>query len=129
MNNTWCQHRVFGRLRLGAVLLLCGWLAGCASGQLALFGGQRSTPPFRDPNLSVQAASGSLAPGQSTKADVLAALGPATVLKFDSGYEVWAYRTKSAEPASTHAELVILFAPSGVVAKSRVRPAYVVSAP
>ena len=115
-------------LRLCTVLLLCGWLVGCASGSLGLFGGQSSTPPFRDPNLSMQAAINSVTPDQSTKAEVMAALGPATVLKFDSGYEVWAYRAKSTEPASAHAELVILFAPSGIVTKSRIRPAYLVPA-
>ena len=116
-------------LRLGTVLLLCGWVAGCASGRLGLFGGQSITPPFHNPILSMQAASNSVTPGQTSKAEVLAALGPATVLTFDSGFEVWVYRTKSAEPIAAHAELVILFAPSGIVAKSRIRPAYDVPAP
>ena len=115
-------------LRPCTVLLLCGWMVGCASGGLGLLGGQSSTPPFRDPNLSMQAASNSVTPGQTRKDEVLAALGPATVLKFDSGFEVWAYRTKSTEPTAAHAELVILFGPSGIVTKSRIRPAYLVPA-
>jgi hypothetical protein len=46
--------------------------------------------------------------GESTSADVRAALGEALVIDFDSGYEVWVYR-----------ELVLLFAPSGVLTKAR----------
>jgi hypothetical protein len=43
-----------------------------------------------------------------------AALGEAAVVDFDSGYEVWLYREKLSE-------LVLLFAPSGVVTKTRIR--------
>ena len=74
-----------------------------------------------------------------TRGDVIAAFGPATVIRFDSGYEVWLYRLE--EPASAHkpgnapttpepahsdrpsSELVLLFSPSGVVDKVRVRSA------
>jgi hypothetical protein len=48
--------------------------------------------------------------GENTKPGVRAALGDAVVVGFDSGYEVWAYR-----------ELVLLFDPSGMVAKARTR--------
>ena len=64
--------------------------------------------------------------GKSSKAEVMAALGTGTVINFDSGYEVWVYRTKSREPAEAKAEFVILFSPDGVVRKTRLRPAYVV---
>ena len=74
----------------------------------------------------MQSASDSITIGKSSKADVLAALGPATVIHFDSGYEVWVYRTKSREPAEAKAEFVILFSPDGVVRKTRLRPGYVV---
>jgi hypothetical protein len=73
----------------------------------------------------------------NSKADVIAALGPATVLRFDSGYEVWVYRfvesprtqadarSGASAPgkgsAETPSELVLLFTPTGVVAKTRVR--------
>jgi hypothetical protein len=60
----------------------------------------------------------SLAIGESTKADARAALGEAVVVDFPTGYEVWVYKDESA-PAS--AELVLLFAPSGILAKTRVR--------
>ncbi len=62
--------------------------------------------------------------GKTTKAEVMAVLGAATVINFDSGFEVWVYRTGSRAPAETKAEFVILFAPDGVVKKTRVRPAY-----
>ena len=60
--------------------------------------------------------------GKSTKADVIAALGKTTVLNFDSGYEVWVYQVTGGAAAIDRTEFVILFAPSGVVAKTRIRP-------
>ena len=70
-------------------------------------------PPF-DPHELLSA----LTIGESTKADVRAALGEAVVVDFPSGYEVWVYREKSPSPS---AELVLLFAPSGILSKTRVR--------
>jgi outer membrane protein assembly factor BamE (lipoprotein component of BamABCDE complex) len=78
---------------------------------------------------SAQAAKDAITVGKSTKADVLAALGKPVVVNFESGFEVWVYRenpeqkpppAKTAAPART--ELVLLFAPSGVVTKTRIRP-------
>jgi hypothetical protein len=77
-------------------------------------------------------------PGKSTRADVVAALGESLVIRFDSGYEVWVYRLDNASPRDEDPvrrflqrrarppaadEFVVLFAPSGVVAKTRIRPA------
>ena len=76
--------------------------------------------------MSMQSASDSITAGKSSKADVMAALGPATVINFDSGYEVWVYRAKSREPAEAKAEFVILFGTDRVVKKTRLRPGYVV---
>ena len=104
----------------GLALMLSLALAGCAGGP----GGEASVAPFRDKNMSLQSADGIIAVGTSTKAEVLAALGPATVVKFDSGYEVWAYRDKPARAAVPGNEFVILFAPDGIVKKTQVRPAY-----
>jgi hypothetical protein len=87
-----------------------------------------STAPILGEIRSAQAAKDSITIGKSTKADVLAALGKPVVVSFDSGYEVWVYRenpeqkpppAKTAAPART--ELVLLFAPSGVVTKTRIR--------
>ena len=51
-----------------------------------------------------------------------AALGKATVIDFDSGYEVWVYRERLKEKAKPPpTELLLLFAPSGMLAKTRIR--------
>jgi outer membrane protein assembly factor BamE (lipoprotein component of BamABCDE complex) len=65
--------------------------------------------------ISARTAEKALSVGTSTKADVRAALGEATVVDFASGYDVWVYRER------TGSELVLLFEPSGVLAKTRVR--------
>lgn len=81
---------------------LCVLLMGCAGAgapRLAAIEAQRTA------NVVV---------GQSTKAEVLALLGRSASIAFDSGYEVWAYRAGTTE-------FVILFAPSGTVARTRTR--------
>jgi hypothetical protein len=71
---------------------------------------------------SAQAAKDSLAIGKSTKTAVRAALGEATVIDFESGYEVWLYRERPAEKAApAPGELVLLFDPSGRLIKTRLR--------
>jgi hypothetical protein len=72
--------------------------------------------------ISAQAAKDIISVGKSTKSDVTAALGQAVVIGFDTGYEVWVYREKlhdKAPPPRT--EFVLLFAPSGIVTKTRIR--------
>ena len=100
-------------LGLGAALALL--LAGCAGINAP------AAPPFRDHSLSIPSAQALIVPGQSTRSDVAAALGTPTVITFDSGFEVWAYRNRPQGSAPASAELVILFGPSGVVRKSRTR--------
>jgi hypothetical protein len=71
---------------------------------------------------SVQTAANGIAVGKSTKADVRAALGEAVVVDFESGYQVWVYRERLTEKAKPQArELVLLFEPSGKLAKTRIR--------
>ncbi len=97
---------------------LCACLAGCASKGT----GER---PSRTQATSVPAdARAAVTIGKSTKADVIAALGKTVAIAFDSGYEVWVYHIKgdTALPPGT-AEFVLLFDPTGVVTKTRVRPA------
>ena len=53
------------------------------------------------------------------KAEVQAALGPAKVIAFDSGYEVGVQRTLEPETKQVTEERVVLFTPEGVVQKSR----------
>ncbi|CAN5730306.1 hypothetical protein BH11PSE7_BH11PSE7_04870 [soil metagenome] len=101
---------------------LCLFLAACAgTGGL---GANRKITPFRDATMTMQRAIELSVPGQTTKAEVAAALGTANAVRFDSGYEIWVYREKPAEPNADSAELVILFTPAGIVQKSRSRPAY-----
>ena len=111
-------------IRNGFAFAGCLWLAACAGP--GLFNAGSGAPPFSNPALSMQSASDSIIIGKSSKADVMTALGAATVINFDSGYEVWVYRAKSREPAEAKAEFVILFGTDGVVKKTRLRPAYVV---
>lgn len=96
-------------------------LGGCAAPQRQH---QESAAPFRDPGLTVQAARDRLRLGESHRSEVSATLGPATVVRFPSGFEVWTYRghrdRRDAKGAEVP-ELVILFSPTGVVQKSRVR--------
>ena len=107
--------------RFGVTLFCVLGLAGCA-GTSGLFNSEDAPPPFRDHGMSMQNANDAIVIGQSRRADVMAVLGPATVVQFDSGYEVWAYRGKTSKSADPGAEFVILFAPSGTVKKTRIRP-------
>jgi ABC-type phosphate transport system substrate-binding protein len=101
---------------------LCVCAAGCAALRQspAASGVQRG-------GMSAQGASDAVAIGGSTKADVVAALGGATVIRFDSGFEVWVYRYNSDAPADSENkargenEFVVLFDPSGILAKKRIR--------
>ncbi len=116
-------------VRAGMSWLLCLCLAACA-GAPGWLGSDSKAPPFRDPAMTMQSAREAIAVGKTTKAEVIAVLGPATVVKFDSGYEVWAYREipvgqavdRAADQAASRAEFVILFTPSGIVKKTRIRP-------
>ena len=100
------------RLAVIAVAASLLVLGGCATPHASA---------FRDPALTVQAASQRIVPGQSSRADVSAALGPAQVVAFDSGFEVWAYRSASPGAKSSDTELVLLFSPDGILRKTRVR--------
>lgn len=101
-------------------------LAGCA-GPLGFSGAGDKTRPFRDPEMSMQAAMEAVVIEKSNKQEVMAALGPGIVVRFDSAYEVWVYRKNPLRSEAENAEFVILFAPSGIVKKTRIRPAYGVS--
>lgn len=92
-------------------------LAGCAA-----------TPPAPPGLVAAERLVQAPAPGTSTMQQVQAALGPATTVRFDSGYQVWLYLYQPA-PAlppgpggkTQYAEFVILFGPDGVVVKTRRR--------
>lgn len=103
--------------------------------------GACSSMPARAPQpASPAAVMDSVKPGSSTTAEVAAMLGKARDrVVFDSGFEVWVYEFKPtpAEIGSTSAafsrllgdramrgktEVVVLFAPSGIASKMRLRP-------
>jgi hypothetical protein len=103
--------------RIGIALAFAVCVVGCAT--------QPSTVPsavVTSPRAKLIAADrvkDAVVIGKSTKADVIAALGETLVISFDTGYEVWVYRLANAQTG----EFVILFAPYGLVAKTRIRPA------
>jgi len=89
--------------------------------------------------VSAHNAKDAISIGKSTKSDVIAALGKTKGISFDSGFEVWVYHVTGDTPAGPGSgelfgraglarsslgktEFVILFAPSGVVTKTRTRP-------
>jgi hypothetical protein len=123
--------------RRSLVCAFCACSLGCAVPQEAPV-----TTVIAVPGQAGSAAAGnamrSIAIGRSSKADVIAALGHTTVVSFDSGFEVWIYRYRDVTPdkaswlgrmgfsgsrkgKSEGTELVVLFAPSGVVTKTRIR--------
>jgi len=114
-------------LRRLAASMACVAIAGCAglgmSHPSARVPGWMGTPT--DASLAPQAAMEMIAVGRSSKIEVRSALGQAIVIAFDSGYEVWVYRWAGADGTTRAAtELVVLFEPSGLATKLRLRPGY-----
>ena len=122
--------------RIGVVIALSGGLVACALQPAADPGAVETST--RTKLIAPDRPKETVTVGRSTKADVIAALGETLVISFDNGYEVWVYRLADAATRAmlaqrifgsrkaereTTAEFVILFAPSGVVAKTRIRPA------
>jgi outer membrane protein assembly factor BamE (lipoprotein component of BamABCDE complex) len=124
-------------LHAGVVYAFCACVAGCAVPEVSSVTTSAVTPAN---TISAHDARDAVTIGKSTKADVIAALGKTTVISFDSGFEVWVYQIKNDTPAKVSwwerigradpnketlgkTEFVVLFAPSGVVTKTRVRPA------
>ena len=106
------------RLHLGLAALFCTALAGCAG----LGAPQRSPQAVQSQLQQADEARAKVAPGNSTRADVQAALGKPIAVPFASGWEAWVYRWGDAAHAASATELVILFSPDGLVKKARVRP-------
>jgi len=105
--------------------LLCASFAAAISGCAGPSGPPPGAAPAKAAVIAPQAAQALVLPGQSTKADVEAALGRADVVRFDSGWDVWAYRWRGQQRTTRgDTELVILFGPDGVVRKTRIRPPY-----
>ena len=130
------------RFHARVVFALCACIAGCAAPAASPV----TTGDAAANTLSARNARDAITIGKSTRAEVIAAFGKTTVVSFDSGFEVWVYQIiggrvtgkTAAKPswvermlhagsekgiARGNPELVVLFAPSGVVAKTRIRPA------
>jgi hypothetical protein len=124
-------------LRTGAAVAMAACIAGCASP------GPPAAPaavvtPLRTRVIPADRAA-TIAIGRSTRAEVVVALGETLVISFESGFEVWVYRLAADSPArpvpgaarsgleqeagSATGEFVVLFGPSGLVARTRIRSA------
>ena len=108
------------RARAAMLLAGCLLLSACA-GLPSLFGAADQVATLRDTSMAVETARDLIAPGRSSAAEVQAVLGPANVVRFDSGFEVWVYRARSREAQGALAELILLVDRAGVVRKARVR--------
>lgn len=96
------------RLPLLVPSLLLTALAGCVS-----------APPAPGTTVHEARFAAAAIPGASTRASLLAALGPTRKVVFDSGYEAWLYTVAAGGGRFT--ELVVLIGPDGVVRKTRRR--------
>jgi outer membrane protein assembly factor BamE (lipoprotein component of BamABCDE complex) len=126
-------------LRAHVVFTFCACVAGCAApGESPVT--TTTAASIRTTTNAARTARDAITIGKSTKADVIAALGKTTVINFDSGFEVWVYKYKADTPTKASwaerigfarsnekmpdtTEFVVLFAPSGVVTKARLRDA------
>ena len=95
-------------MKLTILALCASLLAGCATAPAPV---GTAIPAAR-----LDAA---VVPGQTTRAQMLAALGPTKFVHFDSGYEVWLYQSPA--EGGKFAEFVVLVDPGGVVSKTRRR--------
>jgi hypothetical protein len=95
-------------MKLTLLALCASLLAGCATAPAPV---GTAIPAAR-----LDAA---VIPGQTTRAQMLAALGPTKFIHFDSGYEVWLYQSPA--DGGRFAEFVVLVDPAGVVSKTRRR--------
>ena len=105
-------------------------LAGCASvNPTALLESSQQAPIFQNKNLSLESAANTLqtlatSGRNASQPEVTNLLGKATSkVRFDNGYEIWVYRNASIKAPASGTELVLLFAPDGLLKKYRVRPA------
>lgn len=115
------------RFALSLVIMACVGGTGCTGAGLfdRPAAGVDPVGTLTSPSLAPQAALDSIVIGKSSKADVSTTLGKAIVIAFDSGYEVWIYRwAGSGRTTRAATELVLLFEPTGLVAKVRMRAAY-----
>jgi hypothetical protein len=95
--------------------------AGCAALLAALLAACASTPPPPGTVVAADKLEQLVQPGRSTKAELLATLGPTHAITFGSGYEAWLYQSPAGP--GRYNEFVVLLDPQGVVRKVRRRAA------
>ena len=76
---------------------------------------------FADMDSAAGADDSAIAAGYDTAAQMQARLGPAKVVSFDSGYQIWRYTYPSERSDAPPAEFTILFGPDGVARKARLQ--------
>ena len=104
------------------ILATCLFIGGCVLLEPPAKTPEAAAPLGQAEIRSARGAADGISAGKSTKADVRGALGEAIVVDFESGYEVWVYRERLGEKAKPPAtELVLLFEPSGILTKRRIR--------
>ena len=123
--------------RIGVALAMTASIAGCATPRPSVAPAAVVTPLRTKVIPAVRADA--IAVGKSTRSEVAAVLGETLIIRFESGFELWLYRIASDAPAKAAAaqsarnrrenetesatgEFVVLFAPSGIVTKTRIRP-------
>jgi hypothetical protein len=105
--------------RIVLALASAACFTGCATAPSTAPSAVVASPHVR--TIDADRVNDAVAIAKSTKAEVIAALGETLVIRFDTGFEVWVYRIADKAGPPTAPELVILFSPSGVVAKTRIR--------
>lgn len=85
----------------------------------ALLAGCATTPPPLGTTVPEARLTAALVPGQTTRAQMLATLGPTKFVHFDTGYEVWLYQAPA--DGGRFSEVIVLVDPSGIVQKTRRR--------
>jgi len=119
--------------RFAGAIFFAASLAGCALQPVTAIDVHEGASSSKA--ITAERALSAVVIGHSTQDDVRSSLGETTVVRFESGYEVWVYpiaddasaRTGSArtpsqdERRATRAEFVILFAPGGHATKTRLR--------
>lgn len=95
-------------MKLPLIALAACLLAGCAT-----------APPPVGTSIPAAKLDSAVVPGQTIRAQMLAALGPTKFVRFDTGYEVWLYQSPA--DGGRFAEFVVLVDPAGVVSKTRRR--------
>ncbi|WP_426192035.1 hypothetical protein [Massilia sp. DWR3-1-1] len=98
------------RALLAVVVALA--LAGCAT--------SAAVPPG---TVVTDSKTAQVQPGITTRAELLARLGPTTSIRFDSGTEVWRYLLPAGPGATaSHGEYVVVLDARGIVTKTRSAP-------